>query len=70
MGVRVRQRDRRVGLPRHGKGRVIHTRDPHAERDREGRLLAGERQLVQDDALQIALAFRGAGQVDELALPM
>ena len=68
MRVRIRHRDRRVRIARDREGLVVDGGDRQAERRREGRLLRGQRQLVQDDTLEVALLLRAAGEVGVLAL--
>lgn len=69
--VRVGQgkRNVRIALARARVGRVVDAGDGEAERDREGRLLRGELQLVKNHALQVTLALTRARQVGELLLP-
>ena len=55
-------------VARDREGRVVDAGDRQAERRREGRLLRRQRQLVQDNALEIALIFGTAGEVGVLAL--
>ena len=52
--VGVGASDHRVGLASLREARVVDGRHPDTERNREGRLVGGERHLVQHDALEVA----------------
>jgi len=60
--------DGRVGIAGDGVGRVVDAGDAHADGGGEGRLLRRERHVVEHDALEVALRFGVAGEVDKLLL--